>query len=126
MVHGLRKVSVCLQLHPYRPPTCEMQRLLRSGLLLGPSPEDGRDDYVGWRILQMRCAHALYPVDEAHSATPKLNCRPPLLSDSPIEQNILAAPCHHLLPVNASLHVPRSRRPSTSNPACRGSRRSFS
>jgi len=109
MVHGLRKVSVCLQLHPYRPPTCEMQRLLRSGLLLGPSPEDGRDDYVGWRILQMRCAHALYLVDEAHSATPKLNCRPPLFSDSAIVQNILAAPCHHLLPVNASLHVPRSR-----------------
>jgi hypothetical protein len=61
MVHGLRKVSICLQLHLYRPPACEMQRLLRSGLLLGPSPEDGRDDYVGWRILQRRCAHALYP-----------------------------------------------------------------
>src|SRR5262249_51483818 len=74
------------------------------------------------RILQMRCAHALYPVDETHSATLKLNCRPPLLSDSPIVQTILAAPCHHLLPVNASLHVPRRRRPSTSNPACRGSR----
>lgn len=62
-MHGLRKVSVCLQLHPYRPPACEMQWLLRSGLLLGPSLEDGRHDSVGWRILQMRCAHALYQVD---------------------------------------------------------------
>jgi len=63
MVHGLRKVSVGLQLHRYRPPACEMQWLLRSGLLLGPSLEDGRHDFVGWRILQMRCAHALYQVD---------------------------------------------------------------
>ena len=61
MVHGLRKVSIRLQLHPYSPPACEMQRLLRSGLLLGPSPEDGRDTYIGWRVLKLRCAHPSIP-----------------------------------------------------------------
>jgi hypothetical protein len=46
---------------------------LRSGLLLGPSPEDGRDDYVSWRILQMRCDHALYPVDASTFGNAKAN-----------------------------------------------------
>src|SRR5262245_4561978 len=75
MVDGLRKVSVSLQLHQYRPPACEMQGLMRSGLLLGPSPEDRRDDYFGWRILQMRNVHALYSVD----ASPLSNANAKLL-----------------------------------------------
>src|SRR5262249_2662306 len=39
------------------------------------SPEDGRDDYFGWRILQMRNVHALYPVD----ASPLSNAKAKLL-----------------------------------------------
>ena len=57
-VHGLRKVGIRLQLHLYRAPACEMQRFIRCGVLLRPSPEH-RGDHGWWRILDLRSAHSL-------------------------------------------------------------------
>jgi hypothetical protein len=57
-VHGLRKVGIRLQLHLYRAPACEMQRFIRCGVLLRPSPEHRRD-HGWWRIFELRSAHSL-------------------------------------------------------------------
>jgi len=47
-MHGLRKVRIRLQLHFYRASTREMQRFARCGLMVRPSPEDGRDHGGRW------------------------------------------------------------------------------
>ena len=57
-MHGLRKVGIRLQLHLYRAPACEMQRFIRCGVLLRPSPEHRRD-HGWWRIFELRSAHSL-------------------------------------------------------------------
>jgi hypothetical protein len=47
-VHGLRKVGIRLQLQLYRATACDAQWFSRGGLLLGPSPEHGRN-HRWWR-----------------------------------------------------------------------------
>ena len=78
-VYGFRKVGIRLQLHLYRPPAREMQRLLRCGLLLRPSPEHGRNNDGRWRVFDMRSAHCFTPVQarKTRLAIPNVTSVPP-------------------------------------------------
>src|SRR5215831_17592360 len=58
-VHRLREVGICLQLQLYRATACDAQWFSRCGLLLGPSPEHGRNH--GWWRRVSCSAHFVTP-----------------------------------------------------------------